>query len=402
MNGIDTTSSSRGWPLFEALERTDPDLWRGWTEGKAAFQSAAKPVPSGPSAFITRSPNELRRLKEVAERAFVQARNALWDKLTREQLAGFASRNSSVEPPTPIYSGGWSSLVGANWEKSILRERGKDGAKVFNVRIYPLIHSPDAPSRLAGRSLAQAFWEFVIQDPEVASLGRRIVLEEPRHAAVFAEGKFPGFGNEFKWPLNFTPKDLAYDFVRSPIYFIDDPLPQASSLIQQVSAVIVDRFLALKRHLVDGNVIARGTYMLTGVVGTVDPLQWARSEMFIDVRDGSLLAQENHKNNLLWSGLTLVNPLTFQMAQAAKASNVFHVEPTAHAPVPRNTTKAAPSRRVTATMESIAEAVRMLWPNGVPKGMAVQQRDQRIIDWQKETGLAVASPRSIARYFENE
>lgn len=402
MDELDATDSSRGWSLLEAMERTDPDLWKVWTDAKARFEFAARPIASGSTGSITRSGNELQRLEEGAQRAFLDVRNALWDRLANEQLVAFGSRNSPVEQPTLVYSGGWSGLVASKWDKSTLKERGKEGAKIFNVRIYPLIHSPDAPFRLAGCSLAQAFRKFVFEDPEVASLGKRIVSEERRHEKVFGEGQLPGWMIEFAWPLDLTPEDLAWNFVRPAMLFAGGSLPKASPTVQRVSSVISDRFLALRRKLVDGNVIARGTYMVTGVVGMVDPLQWARRAMFIDVRDGSVLSQEDHKKTLLWSGLTLISPIAPQLPQRpAYGAGVFHVQPTAHAPLPRNTTKTARSARMSATMESIAAAVRALWPNGVPKGLLVQQRDQRIIDWQKETGLAVASARSIARYFKS-
>lgn len=402
MQDVRSSDAARGWPILEAMERTDPDLWKVWTDAKAAFEKAEKPIPSGPGAFITRSANELRKLKQTAQEAFSDVQSVLWDKLRKEQLVAFGSRKSSVEQPTLIYSEGWSRLVLFNWAESILKERGTDGVKIYNVRIYPLIHSPDAATRLAGLGLAQAFKNFVVRDPEVSCLGKSVVAQERRHEAVFREGEFPSWMTEFTWPLDVTAKELAFNFVRPVIFFTGQSLPKASPTVQQVSSVLVDRLYALRRHLVDGKVVARGTFARTGMVGIVDPMQWQRHGTLIDIRNGDLLALENNKQVLLWSGLTLVDPVTSLANQRPTAASSFHVEPAEYVQAPQNTTAGSPSQIETATMASIEEAIQALWPNGIPRGLMKKQRDKQIIDWQKRNRLAVVSTRSIGRYFKDK
>lgn len=405
MDDIQSKDPSRGWLLLEAMERTDPDLWKVWADAKVAFDTASTPIPAGPHAFLHKSASELQSLKAQAQQAFLKVRAALWSRLEGEQLAGFGSRNSPVETPTLIYSSGWSHLVGANWDKSVLKEHSQTGAKIYNIRIFPLIHSPDAASRLFGCSLAQAFQRFVLEDPEVAFLGKRIVLQERRHQEVFREGQFPGRMVDFAWPLDLTSKDLAYNFVRAPFLIAGEPLPQAPASIQQVASIMVDRFLALKRNLVDGRVIARGTFVRTGIVGTIDPLQWSRHGASIDVRNSDLLLQENYKPVPLWTGITLLDPAQFQLAQrSADAAKMFHVEPTTYDPPPSPTLGRLVAAGLPNTPKnaSIAKAIEALWPAGIPDGLSVKDRDQRIIAWQRKNDLTVASTKSIGRFIKRQ
>jgi hypothetical protein len=79
--------------------------------------------------------------------------------------------------------------------------------------------------------------------------------------------------------------------------------------------------------------------------------------------------------------------------------------------VPAGETKARPaasvvvpkeSRKATAGQASISEAIQALWPNGIPQGIQVQQRDDQIIDWQRRNNLTIVSPKSISRYLSRD
>ena len=305
----------RGWTLAEGSERTaDPELWKAWITAKNAWEKGRVPAPSSPSAFLNKSPQEIQTLRKAAGDAFQQIRDGLWRHLTDEKLAAVGSRGSGSETPTPIHSAGWQSLIVKDWEKSILQERVSKN-KIFNVCIFPILHSTDAHARLANCSLSGVFRKFVIEDPEIASLGKRVIREDKRHVSVFREGQHPGLFSDFKWPFDLTARDLALNFVDAYLSSTSSPR-RASDVIENVSRVIVSRWQALRGILIGGKIIARGTFSATGVVGVIDPLQWERAGLWIDVRNGDLLEEENNKPTLRWSGLALMAPPSLHVKPA--------------------------------------------------------------------------------------
>jgi hypothetical protein len=59
---------------------------------------------------------------------------------------------------------------------------------------------------------------------------------------------------------------------------------------------------------------------------------------------------------------------------------------------------AAPKSRLgRAKMRGIAEAINQRWPNGIPKELTAKERDKRIIEWLKDNGYSISSPRTIQR-----
>jgi hypothetical protein len=145
----------------------------------------------------------------------------------------------------------------------------------------------------------------------------------------------------------------------------------------------VARIKILRNLLTSGRVVARGTFAMTGMVGKIDKQQWVRAGLSIDVRNSDLLEAGRTKPVVRWSGLTL------------------HV-PAAHIRRRPVTDAKSPVRKPTAHHESIAEAIRSMWPKGTPSGLSVQVRDQRIIDWQKENGRQVTSSKTIQRYYSGK
>jgi len=252
----------------------------------------------------------------------------------------------------------------------------------------------DFPARLFGLSLSEAFRKFVLEDPEIGTLGTMIVREEGRHAEVFGEGQYPGAFINFVWPLDVTASDLAFQFVRPVVSFVPGPPdPEPSKNIQRVSGALVERLQSLRRMLADGDIVAHGTYVNTGAFGPINRLQWARDGVSIDVKSGDLLREINNHAAIQWSGLAL---------EAPPASSMFHVNSTerdALRPSAISPSKGPPSAsRITPHHASIEAAIAALWPEGIPMGLLLQKRDQKILDWQKSQGLAVASSKTIRRY----
>ncbi len=209
----------------------------------------------------------------------------------------------------------------------------------------------EPPAYLFDCSLRQAFKKFVLEDPEVTALAKLIVEKEGKHRSVFEEGQYPGPLIDFNWALDLTASNFAWGFVRPLLLFLDVPIPEASERIRNVAAIIVDRWQRLRGFLIAGKIIARGTFVRTGMVGAIDPPQWARSGLYVDVHNGDLLEEENYKPVLRWSGLMLIRPTIVESlsasdshkafenlhAQHPAATKRFHVKPRAHDLLPPST-----------------------------------------------------------------
>ena len=379
----------QGWTLAETLERTaDPELLRTWITARDAWEKACVSTPSDASTPLHKPPRDIQALRHAADDAFHQVKSVIWEHLTQERLTAIGSRGNGSEPPTPIHSAAWQGLIFKHGQKSVVEERGSK-TRIFNVRVFPVLHAPDVHVRLVGCSVSDVFRGFVIEDPELVLLGKRVSAADERHVPVFQEGYYPGWGNDFKWPLELTAGGLAYRFVAPFISISSDPAPRASEAIQNASRVVVDRWQALRRVLIGGEVIVRGTFVATGIVGTIDPLHWTRKGLWIEVQNGDLFEDKNGIPVLQWSGLALVAP--------------FHVKPPPSDAILPTTTGHASARseqRLTTVQASINQAVKALWPDGIPKALPVQTRDQMIIKWQRHHQLAVASSKSIYRHLK--
>lgn len=261
----------------------------------------------------------------------------------------------------------------------------------------------DAPSRLFGLSLSDAFRQFVLEDPEISALGKMIVEQEGRHVEVFSEGQYPGPFIDFGWPLDVSPSDLVFQFVRPVVFFVPGPpLPEGSRAVHRVSSVLAAKLQSLRGMLVNGQIVAHGTFAKTGLFGLINRLQWARSGLIIDVKSGDLLQEINSRVEVQWSGLALEATATSEPANQGGSALVFHVNSPEHDGLrsrPTSSGKDVPTTcKITPHHASIEAAIVAIWPEGIPTALPLKTRDQKIIDWQKGNGLAVASSKTIRRY----
>jgi hypothetical protein len=184
--------------------------------------------------------------------------------------------------------------------------------------------------QLHGLSLIEGFQKFVLKDPEVVALSMHVLAADKRHAAIFRDGQAPGPFVDFHWPLDPTASAIAFQFVSSPIIFVDDPVETPSPAILAVSEALADRIARLRNLLASGEITAFGTYVLSGLEMPIGPHQWTRSDISIDVSKGDLCDGQDYRAVPKWTGLSLRLPdvqLTANQSQnaiASKAADVPH------------------------------------------------------------------------------
>ena len=184
--------------------------------------------------------------------------------------------------------------------------------------------------QLHGLSLIEGFKKFVLEDPEVVALSMHVLAADKGHTAIFRDGQAPGPFVDFHWPLDPTASALAYQFVSSPVMFIDDAIETPSQAISAVSEALADRIARFRDLLASGDIVAFGTYVLSGLEIPIGQLQWTRSDISIDLSRGDLCDGQDYRAVPKWTGLSLRLPdaqLTANQSQnptASKAANIPH------------------------------------------------------------------------------
>ena len=211
------------------------------------------------------------------------------------------------------------------------------------------------------------------------------------HADVFSEGKYPSLAIDFKWPIELECEKLALHFAMPLLLVLGHNRPIIPTpAVKRAAEVLADRWLGLFSLLRNGRLTAKGTYTATGQNTVIASQQWSRAKAWVDVKDGDLLEEIGNDTAVRWSGVYL---------EAAEPAQKFHGKPLVYG-APRSRTIGSVRSR-SHKSASVEEAISSLWPNGIPESMSAKERNAKIMEWQKERGLAVASVRTIERHLKN-
>ena len=262
------------------------------------------------------------------------------------------------------------------------------------------MHSPNAADFLDGMSLKDAFWRFVLHDPEVQFLGRKAIQANPDLKRVYQEGWCypPGIS---EWPVTFAQGALAGGRAHnSPIGYLSGPLPPD---VQRAADIVCLRYSSLLTLLRDQKLEAVGDPVRSHGTDRILPSIWSHRSYYIDAKNGDVLQIKNGDiadwNDFLvkrWSAVMLKRP---------QQAPVFHGKPPtsdAAPPATMGDAFARSSHKLSPVRASIAQAIKEIWPNGIPMGVAVKTRDENIRKWQADNGFAVASTKTIDRHLKNK
>jgi hypothetical protein len=380
--------------------------------------------PDFPS--VVRNQTSFWQWDGFARRYPKEACRVFWHRWSR--LVGFLQSGKLAARGTHVVSGRMSEIDVFQWGRPSVWVDVRTGDfleqenQTFITRwtglslILPGNQQVKEPStvsvrQLAGLGLREAFMRFVLQEPQIAAFGRELIAKEGRYSSVFNDGQYPGPFVESLWPLDIDAEALAFDFVRPVVFVVPGPpLPTASVTMRAVAKLIVERMRTLRQALADQILQAEGVFEKTGIFGLINPHQWTRRGMIIDVASGDLLRQiDGGKSVVQWSGIVFK-----EGTQAAfPASETLHVNDIDYARVrprsiehavrPKSVSKGDPERRrALPSHASIETALTDLWPDGVPAELSIQQRDRQINEWQRTKGVLVTSTRTIRRYFQTK
>lgn len=247
------------------------------------------------------------------------------------------------------------------------------GEPIFDLRVFPVLHSPKAAEQLNGLSLADAFGRYVIGDAEVIAMQDEMLKISTSSWMMFHDGRFPGSERDLHWPLHSTTTRIMSGFMWSLRKGRSGPL----EVITAISRALAERFAALIDLLVRGDIVAFGTYVKTGEERPIGQGQWVRRDFWLNVSNGDLCEKQHIQYVAVWTGIALRARSGVSQVVATPASSVAKLnvelpktsqQSTAGAESKcavwlKSIISASPESR-TRTNKSLLEEARSKWPGG--------------------------------------
>jgi hypothetical protein len=160
-----------------------------------------------------------------------------------------------------------------------------------------------APNKLS-RPLYEVFLERVIKIDAVQR-HREAVTDSDHAAQFFDTGRRPGPFGDFKWSLD---EPAAGDWGQlAP--FTGERSASLSPAMQQAWTAAVAQWRKFIAELANGEMKAIGTHPVSGIRTEIDPSEWSRTKLVLDVRNGDLIegwyGRSYGSHTLRWSAIVL-------------------------------------------------------------------------------------------------
>jgi hypothetical protein len=157
----------------------------------------------------------------------------------------------------------------------------------------------------SARSLYEVFLERVIRIDAVQRHRAAAVTDNEYTAQFFDAGRRPGPFGDFKWSLD---APAAGDWGPLAPSTGEKPAPVSPAMQQAWDAAVTAwrKFIA---ELANGEMIVNGMHPVSGIRTELDPFEWSRTELELDVRNGDLIegwyGRPYGKHTVRWSAIVL-------------------------------------------------------------------------------------------------
>jgi len=153
--------------------------------------------------------------------------------------------------------------------------------------------------------LYEVFLERVIRIDAVQRHRAAAVTDDERTAQFFDAGRRPGSFGDFKWSLDSPAADDWGPLAPSTG---EKPAPMSPAM-QQAWDAVVAAWRTFIAELATGELIASGVHPASGVRSEIDPAEWTRTGLVLDVRNGDLIEglydRPYGKHTVRWSTIVL-------------------------------------------------------------------------------------------------
>jgi len=146
----------------------------------------------------------------------------------------------------------------------------------------------------SAQPLYAVYLERVINIPAV-QCHRAAVTDDYATAHFFSEGYHSGWYGEFHWSVD-KPEPFPWGGLsKKPV----------SPPMQHAWNAAVAAFKEFIKALANGELIASGEHPASGVRSEIDRVEWTRTDLILDVRNGDLFEERNYKRTLRWSAIVV-------------------------------------------------------------------------------------------------
>ena len=153
------------------------------------------------------------------------------------------------------------------------------------------------------RPFYDVFLERVINVEAVQAY--RPAVTDDHTAKFFEQGQRPGAFGDFRWSLDRLEPFSVQD---QEVVFLWRPNPPATSVslpMQHAWDTAVAAWRKFIAELANGELIAEGMNPISGIRRQIDPFEWSRTDLMLDVRNGNLIEDGRPigKHTVRWSAI---------------------------------------------------------------------------------------------------
>jgi hypothetical protein len=154
----------------------------------------------------------------------------------------------------------------------------------------------------AEKSARPLYAQFLARVIEIEAVQRyRAAVTDDHTAQFFAAGRVPGVFGDFQWSL-----DAPEAFPWGPLAPATDENPAPVSLpMQHAWDAAVAAFAEFIAELINGKLIGSGVPPAMGLRCEIDPAEWARTGLILDVRNGNLIEVRYATRTVRWSAIVV-------------------------------------------------------------------------------------------------
>jgi hypothetical protein len=303
-----------------------------WPEaGCSLAEAEQRTADSIPSRLVQDNGTWQPKIKVSDERV----ESTCLDHLKNGRLVAYGRPGSPAAEPQLISMAKWSALTKIEWQSSAAAG-DQAQIEILDIRVYPPLLAPCHVDLLAGRTLAEAFQQFVLGDPEVAALGREAVRLSPEFEAVIVRGRCQVHGLE-EWPLAFE-RTVMVSTVHPEVAkrsIFDVPWEPDPLEVVIAAEALKHRYRALISILRRGELEGLGLPGTKGYSDVILRSVWSRKEFYLDASAGDVV-QDNPESTgrydrliRRWIGVMLQRPNSANL-RVHDLGTMFHGKPPTH------------------------------------------------------------------------
>lgn len=200
--------------------------------------------------------------------------------LRAEKLVAWGRRESPMVPHAVIPASAWEDLNISSVSKSKLTEATRQKTPILDVRIFPVVKSPDAVESLAGRKLSEAIQLCVAEDPQIRMRFLRAISTIDDKARV--RDHEPA---RMIWPV---ARDKEGSDGKAADLGASDNSTKYDRLMWSTNLLMNRRLEVLFGHLASGALAAEGLPMNSASAVPISRSIWCEPRTSVNLRNGDL------------------------------------------------------------------------------------------------------------------